>query len=129
MKTWKLITGAALLFVLGGLTGLLLAHCFQGYGPPPWEHNPKGRSAAILARLSRDLVLTEDQKLKVGKIIEETESKVEEQLSQIEPRMRALINETFDSIEMQLDEKQKRRLKAFRERMEERMERARKGRG
>jgi Spy/CpxP family protein refolding chaperone len=125
MKTWKLVTGAALLFILGCLTGLLLAHYFRGYGPPPWEHGPKSRSAAILARLSKDLALTEDQKVRVGKIIEETETKVDAQLGAIEPGMRALVNESFDRISKELDEKQQKRLRAFRERMEKRMERAR----
>ena len=129
MKTWKLISGATLLFILGGLAGLLLAHYIQGYGPPPWEHDPKGRSAAILARLSKDLDLTDDQKLKVGEIIEETEGKVEGRLSLIEPEMRALIDESFNRIEEQLDKTQKERLRAFRERMDKRMERGRKERG
>jgi hypothetical protein len=125
MKTWKLIIGAALLFLLGGLAGLLLAHHFQGYGPPPWEHSTMSRSAAILARLSKDLALTEDQKLKVGRIIEETEAKVDVQLSGIEPGMRALVNESFNRIERELNNKQQKRLRAFRERMEQRMEQAR----
>jgi Spy/CpxP family protein refolding chaperone len=125
MKTWKPITGAALLFLLGCLTGLLLAHYFRGYGPPPWEHGPKSRSAAILARLSKDLALTEDQKVKVGKIIEEAEAKADAQLKSIEPGMRALIDESFTRIEKELNEKQQKRLRAFRERMERRMEQAR----
>jgi hypothetical protein len=124
LKTWKLITGAALLFVLGGLTSLLLEHYFRGYGPPPWEQGPKGRSAAILMRLSKDLALTEDQKVKVGKIVEETEGRVDEELNRIKPQMRSLIDESFGRIEKELTEKQQKRFRAFRQRMEARMERA-----
>jgi hypothetical protein len=125
MKTGKLITGAALLFLLGGLAGLLLAHYFQGFGPPPWERGAKSRSAAILGRLSRDLGLTQEQKITVGKIIEETEAKVDVQLRGIEPGIRALIDESFVRINKELNEKQQKRFRAFREKMEKRMERAR----
>lgn len=128
MQTWKLISGAALLFILGILVGLLLGHHMRGYRPlPPWEQGPKARSGAILERLSKDLRLTEDQKVLVGRIIGETEEKVEKQFMQMEPQVRGLIEESLDRIEKELDATQKERLRAFRKKMEERMERHKRG--
>jgi len=121
MRKWKLAAGVALVFFLGVLVGLLpgfyLIH--RCPPPPPPPHMDHGdRDAAMLDRLSKDLSLTDAQKVRVGEILKQTSAKLDARLLQMQPEIRKIFDDGFSEIEKELTDAQKNTLHELRERME-----------
>jgi hypothetical protein len=121
MRKWKLAAGVALVFFLGVLVGLLpgfyLIHRFPP--PPPPPHMDHGdRDAAMLDRLSKDLSLTDAQKVRVGEILKQMSAKLDARLLQMQPEIRKIFDDGFSEIEKELTDAQKNTLHELRERME-----------
>jgi hypothetical protein len=128
MKTWKLVLGVTLVFILGVLVGLLPSfycrHNFPPFPPPPpMDH--KERGAYMLERLSRDLDLTQDQRNRVKGILVQLGERLEKQFRETEPEVKKIFDESFSQVENLLDENQMKKFHA----LKERMERQRKERG
>ena len=64
MTRWKLITGIALVFILGALAGSIGTGFYFKHRYPPRITDPEARKAFILEKFSKELNLTRDQKLK-----------------------------------------------------------------
>ena len=77
MKKWKLVTGVALVFVLGVVVGSLGTEFYHKYLFARHKKDPSARKVFILKRFSRDLDLREDQKNEFKSIIDQLENKRE----------------------------------------------------
>jgi hypothetical protein len=122
MKTWKVVSGIALVFVVGILLGsfgteLLIRHRFPP--PPPSREGPKA-AEFLLGRLSKELSLTEDQKTRVKQILEQTDERLHQHFRQVELQLKTIIDDGFGEIRKELTDDQKMNLDRFRERMERR---------
>ncbi len=119
MRKWKLAAGVALVFFLGVLVGLLPGFYLTHRFPPPPPHMDHGdRDAAMLDRLSRDLNLTDAQKVRVGEILKQTSEKLDARLRQMQPEIRKIFDDGFSEMEKELTDAQKHTLHDLRERME-----------
>jgi formate dehydrogenase maturation protein FdhE len=76
------------------------------------------RDAAMLDRLSKDLSLTDAQKVRVGEILKQTSAKLDARLLQMQPEIRKIFDDGFSEIEKELTDAQKNTLHELRERME-----------
>lgn len=115
MNKWKLISGIALVFILGVLvgsigTGLYLKHRYPRLG----DH--KARKAFVMERLSKELNLTQDQMMNIGKIIEQMEEKRREYFLQNWNE----IEKSIDQMKRELNSDQQKKFDALRERFEKR---------
>ena len=73
----------------------------------------------ILNRFSRDLNLTEDQRVQVGQIMAQTRKKLDEHfVRRVQPELQKLMNEEVAQIEKVLDDSQKRKFRVLKERMD-----------
>jgi len=121
MTKWKLAAGVALVFILGVLAGLLpgfyLVHRFPPPPPPP-HMDHRDRDAAMVERLSRDLDLSEAQKLRVGEILKQTSERLDAHLREMQPEIRKIFDDGFSEMEKELTDAQKKKLHELRERME-----------
>ena len=115
MNKWKLISGIALVFILGALvgstgTGFYLKHRYL----PLSDH--KARKVFIMERLSKELNLTQDQNITIGKIIEQMEERRREYFLQ----NWAEIDKLIDQMKKELNNDQQKKLDALREKFEKR---------
>ena len=110
MKRLKLVTGIALLFILGVLVGSIGTK-FYLERQHPRLRDPKTRKAFFMERLSKELNLTQDQKIKIGEIVEQIEIKRREYSLQ----RRAEIDRLIDGMKKDLDNDQQKKLDAMRE--------------
>jgi hypothetical protein len=121
MGTWKAFVGVGLVFVLGVLVGLIpgfyFTHRFPPPPPPP-SMDRDHRDAAMLERLSKDLSLREEQKARVKPIVNQMNEKLDRQLMATQPKIQEIFDEGFSRIEKELDDSQRARYRALRERME-----------
>ena len=120
MKKWKVLLGITLIFVLGVLAGLVpgfyVRHRFPP-PPPPLARNNEMHDM-ILNRFTRDLNLTQDQRMQVGQIMAQTRKKLDEHFAQVQPELQKLMNEEFIQIEKTLDDTQKKKFRMMKERMD-----------
>ena len=110
MKRLKLVIGIALLFILGVLVGSIGTK-FYLERQYPRLRDPKARKAFFMERLSKELNLTQDQKIKIGEIVEQIEIKRREYSLQ----RRAEIDRLIDGMKKDLDDDQQKKLDAMRE--------------
>jgi hypothetical protein len=118
MNKWKLVSGIFFIFVVGILTGSLCTHVIlrHQFPPPPLHQGPK--AAFLLERLSKDLSLTEGQKVQVKRILEQTDEKFHRHFQEEEPQIQAIIDGSFSEISRELNDDQKRKLDLMRQRFE-----------
>jgi hypothetical protein len=107
MKRWKLIIGIALVFILGALAGSVSTGVYFKHRYPPRITDPKARKAFIMEKLSRELSLTQDQKAKIGEIVDFIRRQVE-------------IEKMVDRIRKELSSDQQKKYDALREKFEKR---------
>lgn len=121
MGTWKAFVGVGLVFVLGVLVGLIpgfyFTHRFPPPPPPP-SMDRDHRDTAMLERLSKDLSLKEEQKVRVKPIINQMNEKLDRQLMETQPKIHEIFDEGFSRIEKELDDSQRTRFRTLRERMD-----------
>jgi len=115
MKRWKLVAGITLLFVLGLLVGSLAMKFYLERQYPKFR-DPKARKAFFMERLSRELDLTPDQKIKIGEIVEQIEAKRREYSFQ----RQAEIDKLIDQMKTDLNDDQKKKLDAMHEKFKKR---------
>ena len=120
MKRWKLISGLLLVFVLGVLAG---SFGTRVYLKDRFEHlrkDPKARQAFIMRKLSKELELTQDQKIKVEKIVEQMGEKRREFFLKNRPEIKKIMDEGFAQIKKELNNEQQKKLDELREEFEKR---------
>ena len=115
MKKWKLVAGIALLFILGALVGSLGTKFFLERQYPRLR-DPKARKAFFMERLSRELDLTQDQRTKIGEIVEQIEAKRREYSVQ----RQAEVDKLIDQMKRDLNDDQQKKLEVMRERFKQR---------
>jgi hypothetical protein len=115
MKKWRLITGVALVLVLGILIGstgtqFYLRHKYHLF------LDRKDRTAHVLKTLSRDLDLLQDQKIAVEKILQRMAERLRSHYLQGRPEAERIVDESFSEIRQGLTDEQKKKLDSLQER-------------
>jgi hypothetical protein len=118
MNTWKLVSGVALVFIVGALVGSLGTRFYFKNHYRPFTLEPRDRTAFIMKRLSKDLGLSQSQKIAVEKIVAQTEEKLRDHFLQTQPEIKSIIDDSFSQIKKELDDVQKKKLDALREKFE-----------
>jgi len=116
MTRWKLMIGIALVFILGALAGSVGTGYYFKHRYPPRITDSQARKAYILEKFSRELNLTQDQKTKIGAIIQQMEEKRHENFL----KRRAEVEQSMVRIRGELNEDQQKKFDAMREKFEKR---------
>ena len=129
LSKWKLVLGLLLVLVLGILAGAIGTGFYLKYRIAPVEKGNRARGAFIMERLSKELELTPDQKNKILPIVEHMIEKRREFYDKMRPEVKTIMDQGFSQIEQELNEDQKQKLEAMREKFRRRRaERGRKSR-
>jgi hypothetical protein len=110
MKHWKLVLGVALIFIFGALAGSIST----GYYIKKFHSRPASSrydKVFILERMTKELNLTADQKVQVGKILDRLEEKRRENISGITSEFRLAVTQ----IKKELQPDQQRKFDLMRE--------------
>jgi len=121
MKKWRLITGVALVFILGVLAGSLGTHLYQRQWSERFWKDPAARRAVFLQRLTRKLELTEAQQKELKVIVEEVDRKLLSLRRERRGEIKGIIDEGFTRMKEKLSPDQQAKLEQFKARHEERM--------
>ena len=115
MNKGKLISGVALVFILGALVGSVGTKLyFERQYPRLADH--RSRKALFIERLSKELNLTEDQKVTIEKFVEQMEEKRREYFLQKRAETETLI----DQMKKELTPDQQKKLDVLKEEFEKR---------
>ena len=120
MKRWKLVSGLLLVFVLGILAGAFGTRIYLKDRFAHLRKDPKARQAFIMGKLSKELELTPDQKIKVEKIVEQTGAKRREFFLKNRPEIKKIMDEGFLQIKKELNNDQQKKLDVMREEFKKR---------
>jgi len=120
MKRWKLASGLLLVFVLGILAGAFGTRIYLKDRFAHLRKDPKARQAFIMGKLSKELELTPDQKIKVEKIVEQTGAKRREFFLKNRPEIKKIMDEGFLQIKKELNNDQQKKLDVMREEFKKR---------
>ena len=120
MKRWKLVSGLLLVFVLGILAGAFGTRIYLKDRFAHLRKDPKARQAFIMGKLSKELELTQDQKIKVEKIVEQVGAKRREFFLKNRPEIKKIMDEGFAQIKKELDNDQQKKLDVLRAEFEKR---------
>jgi len=123
MTRWKLIIGIALVFILGALAGSIGTGYYFKHRYPPRITDPKARTAFIMEKLSKELSLTQDQKVKIGEIVGQIEEKRRDYFIKRQVEIEKLV----DQIRKELNSDQQKKYDALREKFEKRKKEREKG--
>jgi len=115
MKTWRLITGVALVLLLGILIGsagtqLYLRHKYH------LSLDRMSRTTHVMKTLSRELDLSQDQKAAVEKILQRMAEKLHAHYLEGRPEAERIVEESFSEIRQQLTDEQKKQFDSLQER-------------
>jgi hypothetical protein len=120
MKRWKLISGLLLVLVLGILAGAFGTRIYLKDRFAHLRKDPKARQAFIMRKLSKELELTPDQKIKIEKIVEQLGEKRREFFLKNRPEIKKIMDEGFLQMKKELDDDQQKKLDVLREEFEKR---------
>ncbi len=120
MKRWKLVSGLLLVFVLGILAGAFGTRIYLKDRFAHLRKDPKARQAFIMGKLSKELELTPDQKIKVEKIVEQMGAKRREFFLKNRPEIKKIMDEGFLQIKKELNNDQQKKLDVLRAEFEKR---------
>ena len=120
MKRWKLVSGLLLVFVLGILAGAFGTRIYLKDRFAHLRKDPKARQAFIMGKLSKELELTQDQKLKVEKIVAQVGAKRRELFLKNRPETKKIMDEGFLQIKKELNNDQQKKLDVLRAEFEKR---------
>ena len=120
MKRWKLVLGLLLVFVLGILAGAFGTRIYLKDRFAHFRKDPKARQAFIMRKLSKELELTPEQKIKVEKIVAQVGEKRREFFLKNRPEIKKIMDEGFAQIRQELNNDQQKKLDVLREEFEKR---------
>ncbi len=113
MSKWKLISGVALVLIVGILLGSVVTRLYLKQQYVPFD--PRERTSFVMKKLSKELNLTPEQKNRVEKIVEQTAEQIHQHFVQIRPEVQRIIDESFSEIRNQLNDDQKAKLDVLKE--------------
>jgi hypothetical protein len=116
MNIWKLVSGVALLLIVGILFGSVGTWLLIRPPHPPGPREFKDRTTDAVERLSKDLDLTTEQKVAVRKILERMSQKLHEHFIRIRPEVDKITDDSFNEIRKELNDTQKKKFDAVRDR-------------
>lgn len=116
MNVYKLISGVVLILLVGMLIGSVGTWILVKPHRHPGPMNYRARTAEAVERLSRDLDLTPVQRVAVRKIMERMAERLHEHFVNHRPEMDKIIDESFAEVKAELNDEQKKKLDAVRER-------------
>jgi len=104
MNHWKLVLGVALIFIFGALAGSISTEYYvkKFHSRPA---NSRYDKVFILEGISKELNLTADQKIQIGKILDRLEEKRREHISGITSEIRHAVTQIMK--ELQPEQKKK----------------------
>jgi len=117
---WKLISGLLFVFVLGILTGSLGTGLYLKHRLAPLIKEPRTRKTFIMKRLSKELHLTSDQKTKIEPIVDQMIEKRRQYYLKNRPEIKKIMAQGFAQIREELNEEQRKKLDALREKFNKR---------
>jgi hypothetical protein len=115
MNKWKLITGIALVFILGALAGSIGTR-FYFERQYPWLADRRSTKTFLMERLSKELGLTQEQKGKIEQIV----GQIEEKRREYSLQRQVEIEKLNDQIKKELNDDQRKKLDALRAKFERR---------
>jgi Spy/CpxP family protein refolding chaperone len=123
MSKTKTILAAIALLVSGAVFGMAGTLYVIKQGAHHVERNPEHRAKMILKRLTRALDLDDSQRGQIAEIIGDAQAAIHGMLEDRRPKLRGVIQDSADEIEVVLRPEQKERFQRMRRRFEERAER------
>jgi hypothetical protein len=121
MKKWKLVTGVALVFILGVLAGSLGTQLYHRQWSERFWKDPAARREVFLQRLTRNLDLTEAQQKEFKVIVEEVDRKLVTLRNETHTEIKKIIDESFAQMKEKLDPEHQKKLEEFKAKHEARM--------
>jgi len=120
MNKAKLSIGVFLVFLVGVFAGSLgmgvyLKHQMKRF--EPGGHPPPERHGFIMKRLSRELDLTDAQRIEIEKIVKDSEAKFFAVRNQFMPEIEEIADQSFAAIKKKLNADQQTKLKKIEERI------------
>jgi len=95
MKNWKAIIGVVLVFILGALSGAIVAHGVYRHKVDALIYGGHdARRAAIVERMSCRLKLDRDQRVKLAAIMNDTRREMLEARRPIQPKIDEILART-----------------------------------
>jgi hypothetical protein len=119
MKTWRLVTGVALVLIVGILIGSTGTRLYLGHR----YHVPmdrKARAAFLMKDLSKELGLTQEQKAAIGQILDEMAERLHQRYLQARPEVEGIVDESFSRIRTELNDDQKQKFDVLKEKYKKR---------
>lgn len=111
MNKLKVWIGIFLIFTLGTLTGVIGTRMYVKHRIEQFAGAKRPRIMHLLVRrLSRELDLTETQRAKIEKIMDQTQAKLRDLRSKYKPELESIITSSMESIKAELNEAQKRKM-------------------
>ncbi len=115
MKKWRLFTGVILVLVLGILIGgagtqFYLRHKYH------LSLDRQDRAAHVLKTLSRELDLSQDQKVEIAKILQGMVERLHTHSLQGRPEAERIVDQSFSEIRQKLSDEQKTKFDILQER-------------
>ena len=120
MNRLKLITGVILVFLVGLLTGAVLAGFYYkerikdfAFGGPP----ESARIRMLLDRFSHDLALTDTQKIEIEKILRNVQDEIFQLGRKTFPQIEELNDKALEQIKAVLNDEQREKFNSFQDKM------------
>ena len=120
VNKWKLIAGLLLVLFLGIVAGAIGTGLYVKYRLDPFQKGSKSREAFIIEKLSKELDLTPNQKSKIGPIVNQMIEMRRELYQKNRPEVKAIMDQGFTQIKEELNEDQKKKLEALRQKFKKR---------
>jgi hypothetical protein len=127
MNIWKLISGVALVFIIGVLIGSIGTRIYFKHRHPPRSLEPKAKAAFIMNKLSRELNLTQEQKNATEKIVEQMMENLHQHSLKSRSGVQTIVDEDFSRVKAGLSDDQKKKLDVMREKFDKRRRERRDG--
>lgn len=109
MKRWKVVVGVMAVFALGVLAGGILTHGFYQKLILRVSKGPTEFRRVMVEHLSRQLDLTESQRVEADRIIREAQTEFQEIRKEVQPQVEDILKRAENEMRAQLDEKQRER--------------------
>ena len=109
MKKWKLVTGLALVFILGLLVGSFGAGLYMKHHFIHPRKNPSEMRAFLLKRFSQKLDLTEEQKNEFKAIIDQMGERLDEHFRKTHSEIGEIVEPGFSQMKKMLSPDQQKK--------------------
>lgn len=119
---WKLMAGVTLVFIFGALVGTLGTGVYLKHRHPSFKRDMAVRKTFIIKRLTRKLDLTDVQKRRIEKIVDQMHTMAEKRFQEHRKQMRNAFEQGFSEMKKELTPAQQNKLDEMRKKIEQRRE-------